>query len=69
MAKKKPAPYRIVMRVKNSYVFSEENKVEEVNKWIDKFNNSADAVEMSIYQQENEGYDLVAYENKRKIGF
>lgn len=69
MGKKKPAPYHIVMRIKDQFLFAEEKETKEVNDWIDQFNNSTDAVEMSIYQQNGEGYDLVAYENKRKIGF
>lgn len=69
MARKKSAPYRIVMRIKDQFLFAEENKVEALNEWIEQFNQSADAVELSVYQQNGLGYDLMAYENKRKIGF
>jgi hypothetical protein len=61
--------YRIVMKVGNDYVMTDDQKGKEVDKWIDIYKRTPQAEEISIFERDNMTYKLIHKQNKRRIGF
>ena len=61
--------YRIVMKVGNDYVMTDDQKGKEVDKWMDIYKRTPQAEEISIFERDNMTYKLIHKQNKRRIGF
>lgn len=62
---------KFVMQIENDgeTLFYSTNKEKEINELLSIFSESKFATKMTLYHKTGVGYEIVAQENKRKIGF
>ena len=66
---KKGKQFVIVIHTVGDVVIQSTNKTKEVEEWCNSYNETAQAVELTVYQRNGLGYEQVVHEHKRRIGF
>lgn len=62
-------PFRVILKVEDQYIIREERKPKDVDEWFATYYARKEIEEISVYQQNGVGFDLVAHEHRRRIGF
>lgn len=61
--------YRIIMKIANEYVITDNQKAQKIDKWMDIYLKTQNAEEISIFKRDKATYKLIFKNCKRRVGF
>lgn len=61
--------YRIVMKIGSDYIMTDDQKSKEIDEWMDIYQKTPQAEEISIFERDDKAYKLIYKEHRRCIGF